>query len=58
MDVGTYYSYASDTKWHAALSSVNMPVVTYARLLLSKMSEVHPTATLAESMLYRAPSRN
>lgn len=58
MDVGTYHSYASDTKWHAAPSYVNMPAVAHARLLLSKMSEVHPAATLAESMLHRAPGRN
>jgi len=58
VDVGTDHSYASDTKWHEAPSYVNMPAVAHARLLLSKMSEVHPAATLAESMLHGAPGRN
>lgn len=58
MDVGTYHSYALDIKWHAEPSYVNMPAVAHARLLLSKMSDVHPAATLAESMLHRAPGRN
>lgn len=58
MDVDTYQSYASDTKWHAAPSYVNMSAVAHARLLLSKMSEVHHAATLAEGMLHRAPGRN
>ncbi|GJN76070.1 hypothetical protein PLICBS_010181 [Purpureocillium lilacinum] len=35
-----------------------MPIVTHARLLLSKMSLAHPAAFLAESMLHRAPSSN
>ncbi|OAQ65596.1 nitrate assimilation regulatory protein nirA [Purpureocillium lilacinum] len=62
VDLESHYGHKSSGEQHNRPSPqpmpINMPIVTHARLLLSKMSFAHSAAFLAEGMLHRAPGSN
>lgn len=62
VDLESHYGHKSSGEQHNRPSPqpmpIKMPIVTHARLLLSKMSFGHSAAFLADGMLHRAPGSN
>ncbi len=62
VDLESHYGHKSSGEQHNRPSPqpmpIKMPIVTHARLLLSKMSFGYSAAFLADGMLHRAPGSN